>query len=673
MMLSLRGFTSVLPVILAALHTESTLAWTKERSAVMVQSTPADTTGVAKRRSPPRLPKAYKLADFHYDTIYYSQPDTLLFGVWRYDPVMQPNFRAHLGVAGSASRSLWGGLAPFQVLNLGFAESHASWNEEEGGLFYHRGDPFTRIDYAAGSGAALQRFGLLHTQDLGPTTSMGVEFRQLSSDGFYLNQEHRSRYTRLFGRLQDRSQRYTMHVEQLSRQKTADECGGIVEGRVFESNQAVAPLNVRVQLNGAESLWSDRRLRLRQEWRLGHARQSSLTDSQARLVSTDTTTGPRSTQHTTADSLRPISDSLKIKNHALSGWTIFHEWTVARERFRYSDNNPLQSYFPPFRYSDSATFDSSGMRWQEHGIGLRKLAGKPTGSAWQVSTHYLNAQILSDRMQAIPQSVLWLSFSGHCQATTHSRVEWDIREVVHNQHQAKGRWMSLRYAYKMGGWNVDLDASNQLRAADWVAERYSGNYTQVNQPLAGVGQQALQLGVSRAGFQLHLGQKWLSGWVYFDSLGQARQQAEDLSLKQISLAYTLRKGIFRYDLRHGWQFGQSGPIRLPQWMAHDVLSIEKRFRSGFSLCTGLELRMQSSYKALGYRPEIGQFVLQDTLNAAGYPLVDGFIALKVNQARLYLRMDHLSRGWFAPGGFQIPLYPIYDRALRFGISWDFYR
>jgi hypothetical protein len=146
-----------------------------------------------------------------------------------------------------------------------------------------------------------------------------------------------------------------------------------------------------------------------------------------------------------------------------------------------------------------------------------------------------------------------------------------------------------------------------------------------------------------------------------------------LGVRQISFEYSLRKGIFRYDLHHGWQFGQSGPLRLPQWMAHDVLSIEKRFRSGFSLSTGLELRMQSAYKALGYRPEVGQFVVQDTLNAGGYPLVDGFIALKVNQARIYLRMDHLSRGWTAPGGFQIPLYPLYDRALRFGISWDFYR
>jgi hypothetical protein len=464
-----------------------------------------------------------------------------------------------------------------------------------------------------------------------------------------------------------------LHVEHLGRQKTADECGGILDGRVFESNQAVTPLNVQVQLTAAQSYWSDRRLRLRHEWRLGHTQQASATDTATQVTSRDAANVLQDSIPKTAAALLPKDDSSKIKKQTVSKWIIFHEWTIARECFRYSDNNPLQAYYPPFRYSDSATFDSSGMRSQEHSIGLRKLAGKPTGSAWHVSTHYLNAHILSNRIQAVPQSVLWLSFAGHWQATIQSRVEWSIREVVHNSHQVKGRWMSLRYAHKLGEWTADLSASNQLRAADWVAERYSGNYTQVNQQLAGLGQQAIQLGLSRGFFQFHLGQKWLSGWVYYDSLGLARQHADNLGVRQISFEYSLRKGIFRYDLHHGWQFGQSGPLRLPQWMAHDVLSIEKRFRSGFSLSTGLELRMQSAYKALGYRPEVGQFVVQDTLNAGGYPLVDGFIALKVNQARIYLRMDHLSRGWTAPGGFQIPLYPLYDRALRFGISWDFYR
>lgn len=669
----LHRFAGMLMGLLMILLSESSTATEGMDPIVGIESAPADTTGTTKRAGQPRLPKAYRLADFHGDTPYYLPPDTLLHGVWRYDPVMLPNFKANLGVPGSATRGLWGGLGTFQVLNLGFVASHGPWNEDQGGLFYHKGDPFTRLDYAAGAGAALQRFGLLHTQDLGPTTSVGVEFRQLSSDGFYLNQEHRSRFTRLFGRLQDRSQRYTLHVEHLGRQKTADECGGIVDGRVFESNQPVAPLNVQVQLNGAQSVWSDRRLQLRQEWRLGQNRPTAgmVGDTLKSFTNTRTefTDSTRHVAQPNAQQYAPLGEA----QPAESAYSIFHEWTWARETFRFSDSNPLQSYYPPFRYSDSATFDSSGMRWQEHGVGLRKSAGLGKGSAWSLSTHYLNARILTDRMQAISQSVFWLHFAGHWPTSTQSRIEWKIQEVVHNSRQVKGRWMSLGYVQQMGAWRMNLSASRQLRAADWVAERYTGNYTKVNQSLAALGEQSLQLSLERGRFKFSAGQKWLSGWVYYDSVGQPLQHTGELGVTQIAYECALSKGIFRYDLHHGWQFGQSGPLRLPQWMAHDVLSIEKRFRSGFSLSTGLELRMQSRYKALGYRPEIGQFVVQDTLDAGGYPLVDGFIAMKVKQARIYLRMDHLSRGWSASGGFQIPLYPIYDRALRFGISWDFYR
>lgn len=659
--------------LLTALHSTSLLAHNGVFFGDFAAFSMVDSARTAKRDGPSRLPKAYRLTDFYYDTLQYLRPDTLLFGVWRYDPVMQPNFRAHLGVSGSAFRNLWGGLPSFQVLNLGFAGSHDIWQEAGGDMFYHQGDPFTRIDYSAGSGAALQRFGLLHTQDLGPTTSVGVEFRQLSSDGFYVNQEHRNRYTRLFGRLQDRSRRYTVHVSYSGRQKTADECGGIVDGRVFESTQPVAPLNVPVQLNGAGSVWSDRRLNLRQEWRLGQQPLHPRVDFEIQMPSTNPTGGEADSIQMGVSEQKQLPDNTNEPRQTATAWTIFHDLTWAREAFRYTDNNPLQPYFPPFRYSDSATYDSSGMRWQAHGLGLAKRTGRSTGSNWALSAHYLNAQVLSNRVQAIPQSVFWLSFAGQRPISPRSRVDWDIREVLHNSQQAKGRWMWLRYAQQMGSWTLELSASNQLRAADWVTERYNGNYTQTWQSLAALGEQSMQLGLARRGFKVQLGQKRLSGWVYFDGIGLPHQYENDLGITQISYEWSIRKGIFRCDIHHGWQFGQSGPLRLPHWMAHDVLSLEKQFRSGFSLSTGFELRMQSRYKGLGYRAEVGQFVVQDTLNAGGYPLVDGFIALKVNQARLYLRMDHLSRGWTAPGGFQIPLYPIYDRALRFGISWDFYR
>jgi len=112
MMPILHRLACVLAVWLIAFYSNPLLAHSGIFSVVLDEYTPADTSGTAKPKGPPQLPKAYRLADFHYDTIHYAQADTLLFGVWRYDPIMQPNFRAHLGVAGSASRSLWGGLAP---------------------------------------------------------------------------------------------------------------------------------------------------------------------------------------------------------------------------------------------------------------------------------------------------------------------------------------------------------------------------------------------------------------------------------------------------------------------------------------------------------------------------------------------------------------------------------
>jgi len=647
----------------------------------------------AKNAGPPQMPKAYKRDDFHYDTVVFTEIDTQLFGVWRYEPVMQPIFRANLGVAGSASRSLWGGIGPFQVLNLGYRAAHSAWNPDEAGLFYGKGDAFTRIDYTAGAGAALQRFQLLHTQDLGPTTSLGVEYRQLGSDGFYVNQEHRSRYARLFGRLLDRSGRYALHVEYLSRRKTAEECGGLVDGRVFESRQSVAPLNLAVNLGGASSLWSERELRLRQEWRLGRGAVTSPNDTPvadtpkfAAEPPPGSAAGPNNVAPAAAtpkapgdpagtgprNALPPGNNPTAVHRRA-APWTLFHEWTLGRESFRYADNNPLQPYLPPYRYSDSASFDSSGLLRHHHSLGIRKLAHRFPGSACQLSAHYLDAQVLSDRLSRQPQSAFWLSAAGGWQPAAHTRVELQAQEVLHNRQQSRGRMVESQLVQRAGNWALSLRAGYQRRASDWVAGRYDGNYTRSDTPLAAMEERSAGIGVAKGSFRLDAGIRRIAGLVYFDSLGQARQHGPKLDIAQIAYRWTLVKGIFRWDVHHGWQFGQSGPLRAPVCMVHDVLSIEKRFRSGFSAALGVELRFQSRYKAPGYRPEVGQFVVQDTLDAGGYPLADAFLALKVRNARLYLRMDHLNSGWGAPGGFQVPLYPIYARALRFGIRWDFYR
>ena len=90
---------------------------------------------------------------------------------------------------------------------------------------------------------------------------------------------------------------------------------------------------------------------------------------------------------------------------------------------------------------------------------------------------------------------------------------------------------------------------------------------------------------------------------------------------------------------------------------------------------GADMRYFTKYRAPEYSPAIGRFVTQesdDITEIGNYPIINAYANFKLKQTRFFIMMSHINAGSFNRGYFFTPHYPLNQRVLRFGVSWNFF-
>ena len=90
---------------------------------------------------------------------------------------------------------------------------------------------------------------------------------------------------------------------------------------------------------------------------------------------------------------------------------------------------------------------------------------------------------------------------------------------------------------------------------------------------------------------------------------------------------------------------------------------------------GADMRYFTSYYAPEYSPALGRYVTQsgeNTVKIGNYPIINAYANFHLKQTRFFIMMSHINEGTFNRGYFLTPHYPLNQRVLRFGVSWNFY-
>ncbi|MFN3530679.1 MAG: putative porin [Bacteroidia bacterium] len=571
----------------------------------------------------------YKLQEFGFDTSYYHKPDTALHGVWQYDPAWNREQYAYLGVLASAARPLLLSSGTFTPFDLGYHQYDAYRFDARNRNWWDVNKPLTSFNFASGGGNNQQAFELFHTQNIGKTVNIGAEYRLLTSDGFYQNEKTNNRNLRFFGSMVSPRRKYSAHLNYTTNSNTNEQNGGIVPGRLFEEGQFILPLTVPVNLNTANSRFLDRNWFLEQQFRLRG------------------------------------SDS------SFTGVAAFHRLHYQRQFYNYRDNNPANAYYPDTLLSGEATFDSSGQRMLENAIGLRSLNVFGPWQ-WEAALHHQGGTVYTTR-QPMRQHTVWTEAWLQYNLNRNLSIRADYHQVLANRLQDNTYHAKTKLAFKKRDkQGVSLSMMQQSQNPIWLSQRFSGNHQLQNNSFVPMVEQAVMLDVDLPLINFFVHQRRIQNWVYFDSLGHAAQHNAPVNLLQLGYKASWKWWKIRIDLNHGFQLGADGPMRAPLFYSQDVLSFNHHFSTGWELQLGADVRFHAAYFAPGFRPEIGQFVVQDSLRAGGVPMVDLFAAIKVKRTRIFVRMEHLNQGFPSPNFYAVPLYPMYDIAFRFGITWAFY-
>ena len=155
-----------------------------------------------------------------------------------------------------------------------------------------------------------------------------------------------------------------------------------------------------------------------------------------------------------------------------------------------------------------------------------------------------------------------------------------------------------------------------------------------------------------------------------------RQSSSNISLLTASLAQDFRLGPLNLSTVLTYQqSSMEDIIPVPTFNAYANLFMRFKIAHVLDCDMGADLRYFTEYYAPDYVPGIGQYAVQEKeesrVKVGNYPLVNVYANFFLKHARFFVMLSHVNCG---DGGnyFLTPHYPLNQRILRFGISWNFF-
>ncbi len=114
-------------------------------------------------------------------------------------------------------------------------------------------------------------------------------------------------------------------------------------------------------------------------------------------------------------------------------------------------------------------------------------------------------------------------------------------------------------------------------------------------------------------------------------------------------------------------------LNLPDFVTRNSLYYKDHwFQKALYLQTGFIFKYFTDYNMDGYDPVLAEFYVQNEAKWRGVPSVDFFFNGKVQQTRVFFKLEHLNSLITGNNYFSAPGYPYTDFQIRFGLVWNFF-
>ncbi len=180
-------------------------------------------------------------------------------------------------------------------------------------------------------------------------------------------------------------------------------------------------------------------------------------------------------------------------------------------------------------------------------------------------------------------------------------------------------------------------------------------------------------------FNLSLTYVGIKNYTYFtkDNLDAVKpfQFSDNINLIKLRLSreFSINKFFFDNHIQFQKTSNSNGIINIPEFIARNSFYYSTDlFKKALFLQTGFSVSYFSKFYMNSYDPLLSEFYVQNHKEIGGFPLVDFFVNAKIQQTRLYFKLEHFNSSLTGYNFYSAPNYPYRDFSFRFGLVWNFF-
>ena len=156
----------------------------------------------------------------------------------------------------------------------------------------------------------------------------------------------------------------------------------------------------------------------------------------------------------------------------------------------------------------------------------------------------------------------------------------------------------------------------------------------------------------------------------------AVRQGGATSLLTLELAQDFRLGPLHWENVITYQkSSKEEVIPVPDLNVYSNLYLRFKIARVLKCDLGGDVRYFTKYYAPDYSPALGSYTVQegpDKVEVGSFPIVNVYANFHLKHTRFFVMFSHINAGSGKKDYFLTPHYPLNDRILRFGLSWNFF-
>ena len=122
------------------------------------------------------------------------------------------------------------------------------------------------------------------------------------------------------------------------------------------------------------------------------------------------------------------------------------------------------------------------------------------------------------------------------------------------------------------------------------------------------------------------------------------------------------------------EINELATLNVPEWVSRNTLMYSTYlFNNSLFIQTGVTFNYFTKFYADYYNPLLSEFVTQGYKQIGEYPRYDFFLNAKIQQTRVFIKVEHLNNSISGYDYYSDPFNPYRDLSVRFGLVWNFFQ